>query len=108
MCIMDNENPAHNNSQDIVTQVKRWAIVLSFITFLVLEIYACYSISHSYEPNSELNPKKFSCSKNIDISNNLHVNICNKLINLFKNWNNTLKEVTLTDVEWYTLSHVLR
>jgi hypothetical protein len=98
-------NSSHS-SKDIVSQIKRLITVLAFITFLVLEIYACYSISHAH--SNQLNTHNFSCNTNIDIGNNLHVNICNKLVNIIQHLNNTVASVTLSDTEWFTLSQLLR
>jgi hypothetical protein len=94
------------SSKNIVNQIRRLITILAFITFLFLEIYACYSISNTQ--GGQLKAKNFSCDRNIDIGNNLHVNICNKLLNIFQHYNNSVVAVTLSDTEWFTLSQLLR
>src|SRR5271170_6521817 len=93
----------------LFVQIRRTLAILSIITFAILEIYACYSLSQPHiHGEHKINTTNFSCDRNIDIGNTLHVNICNRLINIFQNWNNTLKEVTLSDSEWDTLAQLLR
>ena len=106
---MEVESSSSNRSYTtaLFVQIKKIVAILSIITFLVLEIYACYSLTHLYG-GGKINTQNFSCDKNIDISNTLHVNICNKLISIFQNWNNTVKAVTISDDEWFMLAQLLR
>jgi|SRR5271170_406901 len=106
---MDSQSSASTRSSAFFVQIRRVLAILSFVTFIVLEIYACYSLSHGHlHSEHKINTSNFRCDKNIDIGDTLHVNICNRLINIFQNWNNTLNEVTLTDSDWDTLTQLLR
>jgi hypothetical protein len=105
---MDAQRSAADNSRTsvLINQIKKLVAILSIISFVVLEIYISYSISNVN--SGRINPNNFRCDQSIDIGNQLHVNICNKLISIFQNWNNTLKQVSLTDTEWFTLTQLLR
>ena len=105
---MDTASNASDKS--VYSLLRKIVAILSVITFIILEIYACYSISHIYADKHTYTPNlsHFSCDKNIDVNDKLHVNICNRLINIFQSWNNTLREVSLKAEEWSELAHLLR
>jgi hypothetical protein len=96
-------------SERYFSRIKRAALLLAFISLLILEIYICYyvTLTSHFDPG-KINTSKFTCGENIDINNELHVNICNKLINIFKFSNKTDRRVTLTSNEWSSLANLLR
>ena len=111
---MDFERGSTGNKSDksvFSTQLKRWIALLAITSFIIVEV--CYIITHiysetHYSADVHFNTNKFSCDKTVDISNTLQVNICNKLVNIFKTLNNTVKYVSFNETELFTLAQLLR
>jgi len=111
---MDVERGAANGSRRKVrTTVK--VIVSSLV--LALEVCACvYLAVHHFgsggggnaKQDAKINTTRFPCGEEVQLGDDLHVRICNQLINIFKAFNSTFGEITLTADEWQDLDFLLR
>jgi len=112
---MDIESSTSNNTRQIVTQIRRLGAILSVLSFIILEIWVCYSLSHIEYNNGKkdsgfhppINLTQFNCN-NINPLDSERINLCKKLVNIFQLFNNTYHEISLTENEWVTLVQLLR
>jgi hypothetical protein len=90
-------------SEQFFRRVKRGALLLTFVSLLVLEIFICYYVALSstgFAPH--VNTAKFVCNENIGLGS-VDLKVCNKLISILKKSSN----VTLTDSEFLSVAESL-
>jgi hypothetical protein len=107
---MDAESQTSSASSVYFSRVKRGILILAFASVVVLEVYTLYSVSPSSDSVGGGGVGKFVCSEDIRVGEGLHVKICNKLINIFKNFNSTTSRaaVSLTESEWEEVGRLLK
>jgi hypothetical protein len=112
---MDSDSRGSSTSSVYFSRAKRAIVIVGFVTFLALEIYASFfRTSGSVSTvGAKINIGKFVCGEDVRVGDSLRVKICNKLISIFKRINGTavaagVEEFTLTESEWDELSDVIR